>query len=166
MISEYRQNLIKLVLDFVISCKEIDGVDRISIIGSLIYSKVKPKDVDLLITISDALDLTHLAKISRRLQGKSGELTGGADIFLANRNNEYLGRICIWKDCRPGVRMSCDAQNCGMRKYLHDDLGVIKIAKEVVEKPSLILYPNLVRNTLVPEDVEEELIKKIYQDAI
>ena len=166
MISEYRQNLIKFVLDFVLSCKEIEGVDRISIIGSLISSKVKPKDVDFLITISDDLDLTHLAKISRRLQGKSGGLTGGADIFLANRNNEYLGRICIWKDCRPGVRMSCDADNCGGRKYLHDDLSVIKITKEVVEKPSLILYPNLVRNMSVPEDVEEELIKKIYRDAI
>jgi len=166
MISEYRQNLIKLVLNFVISCKEIDGVDRISIIGSLISSKVKPKDVDLLITISDDLDLTHLAKISRRLQGKSGELTGGADIFLANKDNEYLGRICIWKDCRPGVRMSCDAENCGGRKYLHDDLGVIKISKEVIEGPSLILYPNLVRNAPVPEDVEEGLIKKIFGEAI
>lgn len=165
MISEYRQSLIELVLDFVLSCKKIEGVGRISIIGSLISSKVKPKDVDLLITISDDLDLTHLAKISRRLQGKSGGLTGGADIFLANKDNEYLGRICIWKDCRPGVRMSCDAENCGRRKYLHDDLGVIKISREVVERPPLILYPNLVRNTSVPEDVEERLIKKLFRDA-
>ncbi len=166
MISEYRQNLIELVLDFVLSCKEINGVERIAIIGSLISIKAKPKDVDLLITISDDLDLTHLAKISRRLQGKSGGLTGGADIFLANRHNEYLGRICIWKDCRPGVRMSCDANNCGTRKYLHDDLAVIKISKELVENPPLILHPNLVRNNTVPEDVEEGLIRKIYRDAI
>ncbi len=161
MINEYRQNIIKLVLDFILSCKEIEGVERISIIGSLISSKEKPKDVDLLVNISDDLDLTHLAKISRTLQGKSGGMTGGADVFLANSKNEYLGRICIWKDCKPRVRMSCDAQNCGKRKYLHDDLGVIKLSKDIIENPALILYPKLIYNFPIPQDIEEGIVKNL-----
>jgi len=166
MVNEYRKNIIRLVLDFVLSCKKIEGVNRISIIGSLISDKEKPKDVDLLVNISDDLDLTHLAKISRTLQGKSGGLTGGADVFLANNSNVYLGRTCIWKDCRPGVRMSCDAYNCGKRKYLHDDISVIKISSEIIENPPLVLYPELIRNVSVPEDVEEGLILELFKNAI
>ena len=80
MINEYRQNLIKLVLEFILSCKNIESIQRIANIGSLISNKIKPKDVDLLLNISEDMDLTHLAKISRTLQGKSGGLIGGADV--------------------------------------------------------------------------------------
>ncbi len=166
MLSEYRSKLLTLVFDFVETAIKINGISRIAIIGSLMTSKLKPKDVDLLLNISDDMDLTHLAKISRTLQGKSGSLTGGADVFLSNNLNEYIGRICIWKDCRLGVRMSCDAQNCGKRKYLHDDLQVIKLSCDLIKQPPLILYPNIVRNSEIPIDVENILLKSITKIAI
>lgn len=130
-------------------------------IGSLVSDKEKPKDIDILLNISDDLDLTYLAKISRRLQGKSGGLTGGADVFLANLKNDYLGRICIWKDCRFGARMSCDARNCGKRKYLHDDLDTIKLSEEIIKSPPLVLYPKLIKNKIIPSDIEELLLQKL-----
>ena len=46
----------------------------------------------------------------------------GGDIFLAGPKGNYLGRTCHWKNCGPGIRMSCDALHCGQRHYLHDDL--------------------------------------------
>jgi hypothetical protein len=164
--NQYRENLIALVLEFLVECKNINGVHQIAIIGSLISDKENPHDVDLLVSISDKLDLTHLAKIGRRLIGKSGGLSSGADVFLANVQNEYLGRICLWRDCRPGVRLSCDAQNCGKRKYLHDDLGTIKLNKDIIENPALIIFPELIRNKQIPDDIENGIIKKIFNKAI
>jgi len=162
--NEYRKNLIDLTVDFLLSCRKLDGIYRIAMIGSLISDKERPKDVDLLITISDQLDLTRLAKISRRLQGKAGQLSSGADVFLTNTQNEYLGRTCIWKDCRFGARLSCDAQNCGKRKYLHDDLIDITLNKDIVENPSLVLCPKVIRNKAIPDDIENGIIKKIFND--
>jgi len=161
MINQYRKNLIQLVYEFIISCKKIEAIQRIAIIGSLLSENEKPKDVDLLLTIPDDLELSGLARISRTLQGKSGSLGGGADVFLANLNNEYIGRICIWKDCRFGVRMRCDANNCGKRKYLHDDLNTITLKKELIDNPPLIIFPNIIRNVFIPLDVEEGLLKNI-----
>jgi len=108
--------------------------------------------------------LTRLAKISRRLQGKTGGIGGGADIFLANNQNEYIGRICIWKECRRGIRRACDALNCGKREYLHDDLQVVKLSKELIENPPLVIYPELIRNVKIPSDVEEILLNEIFKN--
>lgn len=166
MINQYRENIIQLVYEFYISCLKINDVKRIAVIGSIITNKEKPHDVDLLLTIPDELDLNRLAKISRVLQGKSGQIGGGADVFVANLNNEYLGRICIWKVCKFGVRMRCDADNCGKREYLHDDLSVVRLSKELIDSPPLILFPKIVRNVSIPLDVEEGLINKIISSAI
>ena len=166
MNNEYRKQLIELVKEFVLSAREINGVNKISMIGSLLTDKVKPKDADILCCIEDNLELKYLAKLGRRLQGKAGSIGSGADIFLSNNDNEYLGRICIWKDCRPGVRQSCDAQNCGKREYLHDDLQVIKLTRELVANPPLVLYPEIIRNIKLPEDLEEILLNRISYSAI
>ena len=166
MINQYRENIIQLVYEFFVSCLKINSVKRIAIIGSILTQKEKPNDVDLLLTIPDDLELNRLAKFCRVLQGKSGQIGGGADVFVVNLNNKYLGRICIWKVCKFGVRMRCDADNCGKREYLHDDLSVIKLSKELIDNPPLILFPKIIRNVSIPLDVEEGLINKIISSAI
>jgi len=166
MKTEYRKELIEFVREFVLSAGQINGLNQISMIGSLLTDKIKPKDADILCCIEDNLELKYLAKLGRRLQGKTGSIGGGADIFLSNNDNDYIGRICIWKDCRPGVRQSCDAQNCGKREYLHDDLQVIKLSKELIVDPPLVLYPKIIRNIKVPDDVEEILLNGILDNAI
>ncbi len=165
MISDYRLKLLNLVRDFYQSAVKINGIYRIALIGSLLTDKVRPKDADILITISDDLDLIYLAKISRRLQGKAGSMASGADIFLTNTEMQYIGRICIWKDCRPGIRVRCDALNCGKREYLHDDLQSVNLSNEITINPPLILFPEIKRNSKIPLDVEEELIGN-YSSAV
>lgn len=107
-----------------------------------------------------------MQKLAEFSQGKTAQIGGGADVFIANLNNEYLGRICIWKVCKYGARMRCDADNCGKRKYLHDDLSVIKLSEELVDSPPLILFPKIVYNVSIPLDVEKGLINKIISSAI
>ena len=102
-----------------------------------------PKDADLLVTVSDDADLSSLARFACRLQGRTQALNRGADVFLLNANGRYLGRTCRWKDCRPGVRQSCDALHCGRRPFLHDDLESITLTNDVTATPPLELFPRI-----------------------
>jgi hypothetical protein len=67
----------------------------------------------------------------------------------------YIGRTCHWKDCRPGVRRSCDALHCGRRPYLHDDLDAITLNSTLVLSPPVTLWPFVDRRGELPPDVEE-----------
>ena len=55
--------------------------------------------------------------------------------------------------------MSCDANNCGKRKYLHDDLNTITLKRELIDNPPLIIFPKIIRNVFIPTDIEEGLLK-------
>src|SRR6266496_668037 len=104
------------------AARRLPGVIRIALLGSLTTGKSDPKDVDLLLTVADGADLVPLATLGRKLRGRAQSLNRGADIFLADPAATYLGRICPWRDCRPGLRLRCDALHCGRRAHLHDDL--------------------------------------------
>jgi hypothetical protein len=71
--------------------------------------------------VTEDADLAPLARLGRRLQGRAQTLNRGGEVFLADPKGKYLGRICPWKNCGPGIRLSCDALHCGRRHYLHDD---------------------------------------------
>lgn len=94
MISEYRTQLLELAKDYILLAKTIDGVNQISLIGSLLTNKKKPKDIDILCCIEDSLDLKDFAKISRRLQGKAGSIGVGLIFFyltiIMNILEEYV----------------------------------------------------------------------------
>jgi hypothetical protein len=117
----------------------------------------------LLVTIDDAADLAQLAVWARRLQGRLQSVGRGADVFLADAGGEYIGRTCPWKECRSGIGVACDAQHCGRRPHLHDDLGVIRLLPELTVAPPLELWPKIVRRTELPADVERLLSQ--LQDA-
>lgn len=153
-----RARLIELTLAFVLSACHLSGVTHIALVGSLTTAKPEPKDTDLIVTVLDEADLAPLAKLGRKLQGSAGSLGRGADIFLADIAGNYLGRICHWKDCRPFIRLSCDALHCGQRPYLHDDFGDIKLPKSLITNPPLQLYPQIVATVTLPSDIEQGLI--------
>ena len=67
--------------------------------------------------------------------------SSGADVFLVKPDGKYLGCTCPWKNCGPGYRASCDAEHCGLRPYLHDDLGLIRLTPEVIAQPPVMLWP-------------------------
>jgi hypothetical protein len=158
-----RTQLLTAALLFVQSASRLAGVKRIALIGSLTTPQPSPKDIDLLVTVTDDMDLAPLAKAARQLNGRamqSGRSRGG-DVFLADVSGKYLGRTCSWKDCGPGIRLSCDALHCGQRHYLHDDLRAITLDPALIQAPPIELWPAVVARVEVPADVEELLLKAI-----
>lgn len=67
--STYRTVILAEILEFVKQACKLNGIKRISLIGSLIREKSYPKDVDLLIRVNDEADLALLAKMVRQLSG-------------------------------------------------------------------------------------------------
>jgi hypothetical protein len=153
-----RDFLIGEVLAFTSAARQVAGVTRIALIGSLTTEKLDPKDVDVLVTVTDDADLAPLARLGRRLQGRAQGLNRGGEVFLADPTSNYVGRICAWKDCGPGIRQSCDALHCGRRHHLHDDWNAVHLTKELIAAPPLELWPRCVVRVAVPEDVERGLL--------
>ena len=83
-VAEPRRPLLLGVFSFVLATRLCPGVRRIALLGSLTTAKAIPKDVDLLVTVERAMDLTQLARAGRRLKGLAQTINLGADIFLAD----------------------------------------------------------------------------------
>ncbi len=139
---------------FVREAQQTPGVLRIALLGSITSAKVAPKDIDFLVTVAEDCDLVVLALHSRRLKGRLQGYNRTADVFLADPHGRYLGRVCSWRECRPGKRASCDALHCGQRPHLHDDIGAVRLAPELVAAPPLVVWPAVVRHAPLPADVE------------
>ena len=150
----HRSDLLDATIRFITSIVEVPGIQNVSLLGSIVTDRSDPKDVDLLLTIADNTDVSVVAAHARRLQGRAQELNRGADVFLADERGAYLGRTCHWKECRPGVRVACDALHCGRRPHLHDDLEAIRLDPGTVTAPPVTLWPQLVRRIVLPPDVE------------
>ena len=148
-----RLSLIQLAGAFAQEAVLVPGVTRIALVGSITIAKPDPKDVDLLITVEDTADLTPLAVLGRRLMGRAQSLASGADVFLADPEEKYIGRVCPWRDCRPCVRIRCDAFHCGRRHYLHDDLKAVHLSSELIRSPPVILWPEPRWSEPMPPDL-------------
>jgi hypothetical protein len=143
-------------LRFVLEARICQGVLRIALIGSLTTAKPLPKDADVLVTIEDGLDLGPLARAARRLKGTAQQMNLGADIFLANAQGRYVGRICHYRECHP--RVACGAQHCCRQAHLNDDFHVVTLAPVLIASPPVELWPEICRRLPVPGDVEELLL--------
>jgi len=148
-----REHLLAYVPWFVQQASKLAGVQRIALLGSITTDKKDPKDIDFLITVMDDVELEPLARLGRKLKGRTQQFGHGADIFLANPQKEYIGRTCQWKECRLGQRLSCDALNCGKRHYLHDDLNAVTLSEETM-RVSIELWPILEHRDGLPPDLE------------
>jgi predicted nucleotidyltransferase len=158
-----RSHLLAGVLQFAQAASRLPGVTRMALIGSLTTSEPDPADADVLVSVQDDMELAGLARLGRKLAGHAQNLNRGGDVFLADPRNNYLGRTCPWKACGPGIRVSCDADRCGQRHYLHDDLRTIKLLKAVLTAPPIELWPRVVARVAVPEDVQRELLDLLGQ---
>ena len=76
--------LIAEVLAFANAARQVAGVTRIALIGSLTTEKPDPKDADVLVTVNEDADLAPLARLGRRLQGRAQTLNRGGEVFLAD----------------------------------------------------------------------------------
>jgi predicted nucleotidyltransferase len=153
-----RLSLLRLVQTFTLATRWVPGVTRIALVGSLATSKADPKDVDLLVSMEVGAALAPLALHARRLRGAAQSLGKGTDVFLASPIGECLGRVCEWRDCRPGVRLRCDALHCGKQAYLHDDLEIVRLPPSLIRDPPVILWPEVRYGPPVPLDMAQELL--------
>jgi len=154
--SSRRSQLIAEARAFIQAARRLSGVTRIALLGSITTGNPDPKDVDLLVTVEDEMDLTDLtdlATLGRHLSGRLQSLGAGADIFLACPENRYLGRLCLWRECAPGIRLSCDALNCGRRHFLHDDLRAVRLPRWLVVSPPVEAWPRVVIRVPPPPDL-------------
>jgi predicted nucleotidyltransferase len=163
---DLRRIMFAEVRRFVRFARDISGVRRIALIGSLAADKEFPKDVDMLVTVNADCELAPLAKLGRQLSGHMNSYGAGADVFLASEDGNYIGRTCPWKNCGPGYRTSCDAMHCGKRPYLHDDFEAIRLPKEVITQPPVLLWPDPAAAQEVPTDVHEQLIEQLAKEVI
>jgi predicted nucleotidyltransferase len=152
---ELRAKMLGFAGEFIARARVLPGVERIALLGSLLTPKDDPKDIDVLVTVTDDCDLAPLARLGRRLQGRAQSLNHGADVFLASTAGRYIGRTCHWRECRRGIRASCDAANCAVRPHLHDDLGTVALADELVREPPLEIYPEVVPRVDLAKDIAE-----------
>jgi predicted nucleotidyltransferase len=157
---DLRKIMFAEVLRFVRIARDLPGLQRIALIGSLTSEKEFPKDIDLLVTITGDCDLARLATLGRQLAGRMAAHSAGAEIFLASPDGEYLGRTCPWKSCGPGIRTNCDARSCGRRHYMHDDLQTIQLSKALIDQPPVQLWPETVAVSC-PSDVLEQLVQPL-----
>jgi predicted nucleotidyltransferase len=154
-----RAFLIAEAFRFIDAIRSMPGIEKVALVGSLATDKPDPKDADLLVTVADDLDLTALAAESRRLKGRTQTKNRGADIFLANPAGKYIGRICHWRECAPGIRLACNAQHCGERTYLHDDLDAVRLSSQLVANPPIQIWPRVEYGGKVPADLMPFLSK-------
>jgi hypothetical protein len=155
--NEVRSILLELARDFLLAARQVPGVQRIAMLGSLLTEKPRPKDADVLVTVADDADLTRLARLGRRLKGTAqARLNSGADVFLADAQGAYIGRVCHYRECHP--RVLCRARHCGAVPHLADDLDVVSLSADVVANPPLELFPNVVARIALPVDVRHILL--------
>jgi len=150
-------------LAFVRPARSSPGVLRIALLGSLVTDKPVPKDADVIVTIDATMDLASLAHLGRRLKGVAQTINLGADIFLADGANCYLGRICDYRECH--ARATCRALHCGQRQHLNDDLQVVTLCPALITAPPIELWPRIVARCAVPVDTQSILVAELEKDG-
>src|SRR5262245_60869685 len=100
------------------------------------------------------------------MSGRLQQHNLGSVVYLANRSGVCIGRVCHWKECAPGIRLSCEALNCGLREYLYDDPQSLRLNKTLIANPPLVLWPKIVTHVKLPEDVQDELIRPLQSNRI
>ena len=163
-VAEPRSHLLKAVFDFVCAARSLSGVRRIALLGSLATDKPVPKDADLLVTIDATMNFAPLARLARRLKGTAQTINLGADIFLADEADRYMGRICHYRECHP--RVACRALSCGLRQHLNDDLQIVTLSPAVITAPPIDLWPHIVPRCAVPVDTHALLVAKLEKERI
>jgi hypothetical protein len=70
----HRQQLLDALRRFVTAARQIAGVRRIAVLGSIVTTKPDPKDIDVLVVVADDADLTSLATLRTTVARPGTEL--------------------------------------------------------------------------------------------
>jgi hypothetical protein len=154
-----REFLLRLGARFTESAREVRGIDRIALIGSLTRKKYAPKDADVLVTIRADVDMESLAIHGRKLKGAAQTRNLGADIFLCDAWYHYVGRICSWRECHP--RVACGGTRCGYGNRICDDLHNVDLNPSLLKEPPLEIWPRILVRGTIPDDTRHVLVQDV-----
>lgn len=159
-VADPRPHLLRAVLAFVQSARSTPGVRRIALLGSLATNKPVPKYADVLVTIDATIDLDLLARLGRRLKGTAQTINLGADVFLANEADRYMGASATTASAThawPAARSAA---------HLNDDLQIVTLTPALVSAPPIDLWPRMVARCAVPVDTQALLVAKLQEDEV
>jgi len=152
-----RQHLLDAAQWFVTEAAKLETVERIAIVGDLCIDQKKPRDLDLLVTVSPGSSIKALGKLKRKLQGKISRGSMGSDVFIAE-DGRYIGRACQYRE--PWPRADCKAERLRCadgREFLCDTSANFSLDQEVIDHPPVTLWPEAKQNADVPADVQKLL---------
>ena len=148
--------LLEALARFIREACTVPGVLRVAVIGSLTTDKTSPKGADVLVTVQDDVEIKTLAALGRKLQGGAQKRNRGADIFLANPRNAYIGRACGYRECHP--RRSCSGASCYLGRWIRDDFHVLRLPERLIAEPPLEVWPRVVVRVQLPSDTRAILL--------
>ena|GEM_PF-3594043 len=152
-----RQHLLAAAHWFVTEASTLEEVNQIALVGSLCTEQKKPRDLDLLVTVSPGSSIKTLGKLKRKLQGKISRGSMGSDVFIAE-DGHYIGRACQYRE--PWPRADCMARKLRCadgREFLCDTSANFSLDQNVIDHPPVILWPEVKQNAEVPADVQKLL---------
>jgi hypothetical protein len=170
-----REQFLKGALDYVRALQQVHIVRSIALFGSLTTEKPDPKDVDLLIVLTDTVKLERLpkgnwvglddqatfdalvslnqtARGEKRRQLMQRKYQQIDELFVATSQYQYIGRLSLDYDSFP----------------LRRDDGAInpKPLEILFRSSSMNLWPSIQLSGQCPQDVFEHLIRALQEDGI
>jgi predicted nucleotidyltransferase len=140
---------------FLEEARKVEEVSQIALIGSLTTRKTTPKDVDLLVTLKSSAGFKQIATLARKLQGRIQKGSLGADVFIVH-DNIYIGRACHYRESSSRVECRTRHLKCSRDvKFLCNTVSSFRLREEIMLRPPLILWPDVVINVALPDDVIE-----------
>jgi predicted nucleotidyltransferase len=140
---------------FLEEARKVEEVSQIALIGSLTTRKTIPKDVDLVVTLKSSAGFKQIATLARKLQGRIQKGSLGADVFIVH-DNIYIGRACHYRE--PWERVECRRRHLKCSRdveFLCNTVSSFRLREEIILRPPLVLWPDVVINVALPEDVIE-----------
>jgi hypothetical protein len=140
---------------FLEECRNVEEVSQIALIGSLTTRKTIPKDVDLVVTLKSSAGFKQIATLARKLQGRIQKGSLGADVYIVH-DNIYIGRACHYRE--PSSRVECRSRHLKCSRdveFLCNTVSSFRLREEIILRPPLVLWPDVIMNVALPEDVVE-----------
>ena len=148
-----RSALLKAAEWFLANIAKHDNVEKVAFCGSICTEKEHPKDIDVLVYLKSDADISRIAELKRKFEGRIARNSMGADVFLIE-NGKYIGRACRYKE--PWVRVICAQEKlcCADRLHLCDTTGAFTLKQELVDNPPVVVLPEFSPMIQVPEDLK------------
>jgi len=156
-----REHLLAAAKWFVMEAAKLEAIERIVLVGSLCTDQKKPRDLDLLVSVTPGASIKELARLKRGLQGKISRGSMGSDVFIVE-DGHYVGRACQSRE--PWPRADCVSRRlrCAAgREFLCDTSAHFALDQDLIDHPPATLWPEVRQNADVPADVQRLLASMV-----